>query len=157
MEEALKCDNAGILGHMTIQLNMKKEIKQKISDFLIVRQESKEQYNASLHQLLIDLIQVPYHYSFTSQLQFFRKSFKPHEITYVRMYYFRVKKWSHFFFGDYDRGKPAPQIFKKHTNILFETRHVIGSFDRLYILEKVSGYKFQPKLLIDGIEYQLFI
>jgi hypothetical protein len=157
MGDPLKCNNAAILGHMMNQLNIKKEIKQNISNFLIVRRETKEEYNASLHVLVCELIQIPYHYSFTSQLQFFKKEVKLSTIIYVRRYYFRIKKWSHYFFGDYDRGKPAPEIFEKPTNILFETKHVLGSFDRLYILEKALDYKFELKLVINKIEYHLFV
>jgi hypothetical protein len=157
MGDSLKCNNAGILGHMRNQLNMNQQIKQKISEFLIVRQESKEQYNVNLRELIIHLVQVPYHYSFTSKLEFFKEEIKLSTIIYVRRYYFRVKKWSHYLFGDYDRGKPAPQIFEKHTNILFETKHVLGSFDRLYILEKALDYNFELKLVINNIEYQLFV
>jgi hypothetical protein len=143
---------------MTNQLQLKQKTRVKISEFLIIKNEGDlHSYNLRLKKLKLHLMKIPYHHNFTNELKLIleppKKKIVP--VYQAEAYYKRVKTWHHYFFGDKDATRPAPEIFEKPLCLVYYEPHTIGHFDKIYLLRKTAGYLFPLNMFLLGMEFKL--
>lgn len=142
---------------MINQLQLKHKYRKTISEFLVIKNEGDLPiYNDRLRKLKVQLMKIPYHNNFTNDLRFLPEPpKKPPILVQVEAYYQRIKTWYHYFFGDRDVTKPAPEIFVKPSCVAYYEPHTIGRFDKVYVYRQPLGYQFQDIMVIGELEFQL--
>jgi hypothetical protein len=164
--EDIKWANAAELGHMTQQLSLSTEDQARISEFLVIANET--QYNEKLEKLKTHFLSVPDSKLFMDALQPINQNETP---TWQRWFpieetpkthilhasYLRIPSAGVTFKKDPHHGLPMPDIFYRAENILVSNiKYTIGNLETFYYILKPFGYKF-PTIISDGeIHFRLF-
>ena len=163
--EEIKWANAAELGHMTQMVSLSKEDRARISEFLLIANETH--YNEKLEKLKTYFLSVPDSKPFMDALQTINEEdvklpwqrWFPIEETpsthILRASYLRVPSRATII-TDLHRGLPMPDIFHRTENILVSTmKYTIGDLKTFYYILKPFGYKFPNIILDKGIEFRL--
>jgi hypothetical protein len=162
----IKWANAAELGHMTQMVSLLKEDQLRISEFLVIANETH--YNEKLEKLKTHFLSVPDSKTFMDALQTINEEdvklpwqrWFPIEETptthILHASYLRVPSGPTFI-TDLHRGLPMPDIFHRTENILVSTmKYTIGDLKTFYYILKPFGYNFPSSIWDKEIQFRLF-
>jgi len=166
----IKWANAAELGHMTQQITLSKEDQARISEFLVIKNETN--YNKNLEKLKEHFLSVPNSKYFIDNLKKINPKINPKiKVEWQRWFpiedtpsthilhasYLRIPSTKFSFKNDPHIGLPIPDIFYRAENILgANINYTIGNLETFYYILRPFGYKF-PTVVLDGkIQFRLF-
>lgn len=166
MEEIdIKWANAAELGHMTQMVSLSKEDMARISEFLVIANETH--YNENLEKLKTHFSTMPAAREFMDALQPIKE--KEDTVEWQRWFPIEQTPSTHILHASYlrvpfglsfkkdpHRGLPIPDIFYRAENILVSNmKYTLGNLETFYYILKPFGYKFPNIILDKGIEFRL--
>jgi len=164
--EEIKWANAAELGHMTQMVSLSKEDRARISEFLVIANESH--YNEKLEKLKTYFLSVPDSKPFMDALQTINE--EDIKLPWQRWFPIEETPSTHILHASYlrvpsratiitdlHRGLPMPDIFHRTENILVSTmKYTIGDLKTFYYILKPFGYKFPCVIWDKEIQFRLF-